>query len=139
MRKVRLILLCVLCAGLLVCGIGAGVTLTEVSAFSYGGQQLLESAQLRSQSLCGWTDLEGHACDPAKPPAQRASLEMSAIGQKQVETIPRRIRPSNAPRCVANFQLGNALVGGANALKTPLRRSFLAGVVVFACKKRDLT
>ena len=39
------------------CGIGAGVTLTEVSAFSYGGQQLLESAQLRSQSLTVTLDL----------------------------------------------------------------------------------
>ena len=57
MRKVRLILLGVLCAGLLVCGIGAGVTLTEVSAFSYGGQQLLESAPLRSQSLTVTLDL----------------------------------------------------------------------------------
>ena len=45
MRKIRLVLLGVLCAGLLVCGIGTGVTLAEVSTFSYGGQQLLESAQ----------------------------------------------------------------------------------------------
>ena len=59
MRKVRLILLGVLCAGLLVCGIGAGVTLAEVSAFSYGGQQLLKSAQVRSQSLTVTLDLPG--------------------------------------------------------------------------------
>ena len=57
MRKIRLVLLGVLCAGLLVCGIGTGVTLTEVSAFSYGGQQLLESAQLRTQSLTVTLDL----------------------------------------------------------------------------------
>ena len=37
MRKIRLVLLGVLCAGLLVCGIGTGVTLAEVSTFSYGG------------------------------------------------------------------------------------------------------
>ena len=48
MRKIRLVLLGVLCAGLLVCGIGTGVTLAEVSTFSYGGHQLLESAQSRT-------------------------------------------------------------------------------------------
>ena len=35
MRKTRLILLGILCSGLLLCGIGAGVTLAEVSSFSY--------------------------------------------------------------------------------------------------------
>lgn len=59
MRKIRLILLGVLCAGLLVCGVGTGVTLAEVSTFSYGGQQLLESAQLRTQSLTVTLDLPG--------------------------------------------------------------------------------
>ena len=57
MRKIRLVLLGVLCAGLLVCGIGTGVTLAEVSTFSYGGQQLLESAQNRTQSLTVTLDL----------------------------------------------------------------------------------
>ncbi len=57
MRKIRLVLLGVLCAGLLVCGIGTGVTLAEVSTFSYGGQQLLESAQSRTQSLTVTLDL----------------------------------------------------------------------------------
>lgn len=57
MRKIRLVLLGVLCAGLLVCGIGTGVTLAEVSTFSYGGHQLLESAQSRTQSLTITLDL----------------------------------------------------------------------------------
>lgn len=57
MRKIRLVLLGVLCAGLLVCGIGTGVTLAEVSTFSYGGHQLLESAQSHTQSLTVTLDL----------------------------------------------------------------------------------
>lgn len=51
MRKIRLIMLGILCAGLLVCGIGAGVTLAEVSSFSYSGRQLLQPMQDRTQTL----------------------------------------------------------------------------------------
>lgn len=51
MRKIRLIMLGILCAGLLVCGIGTGITLAEVSSFSYSGRQLLQPAQERTQTL----------------------------------------------------------------------------------------
>lgn len=51
MRKTRLILLGVLCAGLLVCGIGTGVTLAEVSSFSYSGRQLIQPAESRTQTF----------------------------------------------------------------------------------------
>ena len=51
MRKTRLILLGILCAGLLLCGIGAGVTLAEVSSFSYSGRQLIQPMENRTQTL----------------------------------------------------------------------------------------
>ena len=51
MRKTRLILLGILCSGLLLCGIGAGVTLAEVSSFSYSGRQLIQSMENRTQTL----------------------------------------------------------------------------------------
>ena len=49
MRKLRLSMLALLCAGLLLCGIGAGVTLAEFSSFTYSGQQLIDGAQDCSQ------------------------------------------------------------------------------------------
>lgn len=51
MRKIRLMMLGILCAGLLVCGIGAGVTLAEVSSFSYSGRQLLQPMEERTQTV----------------------------------------------------------------------------------------
>lgn len=51
MRKTRLILLGILCSGLLLCGIGAGVTLAEVSSFSYSGRQLIQPMENRTQTL----------------------------------------------------------------------------------------
>lgn len=51
MRKTRFILLGILCSGLLLCGIGAGVTLAEVSSFSYSGRQLIQPMENRTQTL----------------------------------------------------------------------------------------
>lgn len=51
MRKIRFTLLGILCAGLLVCGIGAGVTLAEVSSFSYSGRQLLQPMEDCTQTV----------------------------------------------------------------------------------------
>lgn len=41
MRKLRLLLLGTLCAGLLLCGIGFGVGFEEFSSFTYGGEMIL--------------------------------------------------------------------------------------------------
>lgn len=51
MRKTRFIMLGILCAGLLLCGIGTGVTLAELSSFSYSGRQLIQPMQNRTQTL----------------------------------------------------------------------------------------
>ncbi|SFP20776.1 hypothetical protein SAMN05216343_104106 [Oscillibacter sp. PC13] len=49
MRNLRLIMLGLLCSGLLLGGIGAGVAFSEFSSFSYAGEQLIDGAQRRTQ------------------------------------------------------------------------------------------
>ena len=51
MRNIRLTMLGLLCAGLVLCGVGAGVAFSEFSAFTYAGEQMIEGAQSRTQSL----------------------------------------------------------------------------------------
>lgn len=48
-KRFRLAMLGLLCGGLLLVGIGAGVTFAEVSSFSYGGEKPLDSAQTQSK------------------------------------------------------------------------------------------
>ncbi len=48
-KRFRLAMLGLLCGGLLLVGIGAGVTFAEVSSFSYGGEKPLDSAHTQSQ------------------------------------------------------------------------------------------
>lgn len=51
-KTFRLTMLGLLCGGLLMVGVGAGVTFAEVSAFSYTGQQKLpDQAQAQSKSF----------------------------------------------------------------------------------------
>ena len=57
-RTFRLTMLGILCGGLLLVGIGAGVAFAEYSAFTYAGQRLPEQAQLRSQSFTAQVDPE---------------------------------------------------------------------------------
>jgi len=54
--------------------------------------------------------------------------------QKQAETIPRRIRPSNRLRSVANFQAVNALSGASKRHQTRYRRPYPDGVAVLPCE-----
>lgn len=51
MRNLRLTLLGILCAGLLLGGIGVGVGMAEFSAFTYGGTQLVQGAETRTQTF----------------------------------------------------------------------------------------
>lgn len=50
-KKFRLTMLALLCGGLLLVGIGAGVSFAEYSGFSYAGEQLPETARTESQSF----------------------------------------------------------------------------------------
>ena len=56
--------------------------------------------------------------------------------QKQAETIPRRIRPSNRLRSVANFQAVNALSCVSKRPKTRYRRPVCRQRPVLAAKNR---
>lgn len=51
MRKLRLTMAGLLCGGLLLMGIGAGVMFLEFSVLSYGGEKLPEQAEQKSQSF----------------------------------------------------------------------------------------
>lgn len=55
-KTFRLTMLGVLCAGLLLVGIGAGVAFAEYSAFTYAGERLPEWAQEQSQSFTAEVD-----------------------------------------------------------------------------------
>lgn len=57
-RAFRLAMLGVLCAGLLMMGIGAGVAFAEYSSFTYAGQRVPERAQLQSESFTAVVDPE---------------------------------------------------------------------------------
>ena len=50
-KTFRLTMLGLLCGGLLLVGIGAGVTFAEVSSFSYAGEKLLDQVQAQSKSF----------------------------------------------------------------------------------------
>ena len=50
-RGFRLAMLGLLCGGLLLAGVGAGICFMEVSSFTYGGRQLLEQAHTQGQIL----------------------------------------------------------------------------------------
>ena len=50
-KTFRLTMLGLLCGGLLLVGIGAGVTFAEASTFSYGGEKLLDQVQAQSKSF----------------------------------------------------------------------------------------
>ena len=50
-KRFRLTMLGLLCGGLLLLGIGAGVSLAEYSGFTYVGQRLPEGAQTEEQSI----------------------------------------------------------------------------------------
>ena len=51
MKKMHKILLAVFCAGVLLTGIGAGVLITEFSALSYGGKELLGKTDMRTENF----------------------------------------------------------------------------------------
>ena len=50
-KTFRLTMLCLLCGGLLLIGVGVGIGLIEYAGFSYAGQRLPEQAQNRTQTL----------------------------------------------------------------------------------------
>lgn len=57
-KTFRLTMLGVLCGGLLLVGVGAGVAFAEYSTFTYAGQRLPEQAQFQSQSFTAKVDPE---------------------------------------------------------------------------------
>lgn len=57
-RAFRLTMLGVLCTGLLLVGIGAGVAFAEYSSFTYAGQRVPGNAQAQSQSITAALDPE---------------------------------------------------------------------------------
>lgn len=50
-RKFRLMMLGILCGGLLLAGVGAGVGFSEAATFTYAGETLLEQAEPQAQQL----------------------------------------------------------------------------------------
>jgi hypothetical protein len=82
MRNLRLTMLGILCAGLLLGGIGAGVTFAEYSSFTYAGEQLMAEAESRSQSFtlnlrpAGPTVLDGYLYGSALSLQEMARLEV---------------------------------------------------------------
>lgn len=58
-KTFRLTMLGVLCAGLLLIGVGAGVAFAEFSDFTYGGQRTLNQAAEQSQTLTVPLSAEG--------------------------------------------------------------------------------
>ncbi|MEX5749102.1 hypothetical protein, partial [Massilia sp. X63] len=75
------------------------------------------------------------------PTPRRAEqdIETGRRMQKQAETIPRRIWPSNRLRSVANFQAVNALSCVSKRPKTRYRRPVCRQRPVLAAKIRGLT
>lgn len=57
-KTFRLTMLGVLCAGLLLMGIGVGVAFAEYSSFTYAGQRMPEHAQAQSESFTAMLDPE---------------------------------------------------------------------------------
>lgn len=57
-KRFRWIMLGMLCAGLLLMGVGAGVAFAEYSSFTYAGERLPENARLQNQSVTAMVDPE---------------------------------------------------------------------------------
>ena len=51
MSKWQKMLIIVFCAGMLLCGFGAGIFFTEFSALSYGGKQFLGEPDMRTENF----------------------------------------------------------------------------------------
>ncbi len=51
MSKWQKILIIVFCAGMLLCGLGAGIFFTELSGLSYGGKQIIGETDIRTENF----------------------------------------------------------------------------------------
>lgn len=51
MSKLQKVVLIVFCIGVLLCGLGSGIALTEFSTLSYGGKQVLGEPDMRTENF----------------------------------------------------------------------------------------
>ncbi len=92
MKKMHKILLAVFCAGVLLTGIGAGVLITEFSALSYGGKELLGKTDMRTENF-----------DVKFEPGEESVCITGWYNWKQEEVLTDEAVPENTVRFRATY------------------------------------
>ena len=86
MRNVRTILCGVLCAGLLLCGIGTGIAFSEFSDFTYAGERLLGNPHnpLTSSDIVELIDYDYDGSQGTAHPYERIEIDSYLDGQQDL-------------------------------------------------------